>query len=223
MKTRCTDCGETYDDADRTTICPHELIMPAADLVQKKAGLALIGKDIRFAHQPEGPTHRVQAVGWNGMVKLADMSGEFAPHLFVPASTPVDLFGMAFACMSRDDRQTVVGKWCAAAFGADHASSLPQRGVRLLEEAIELYQAAGGTPAMAHRLVDFIFDRPAGTVPQEMGGVAVTLLALANAAGQSADAEEVREIARVLAKPVSHFTARNDAKNAAGFDTSKED
>ncbi|WP_020699568.1 hypothetical protein [Reyranella massiliensis] len=134
----------------------------------------------------------------------------------------LNLNRIALEVMPRDSRQEIVGKWCAAAFGVGHASSLPQRGVRLLEEAIELYQAAGGTPAMAHRLVDFIFDRPAGTVPQEMGGVAVTLLALANAAGQSADAEEVREIARVLAKPVSHFTARNEAKNAAGFDTTRE-
>lgn len=87
MRISCTTCGLSYDDADRNTICPHTLIMPADDLAQKKAGLALMGHAICFAHQP-GPLHRVQAVGWNGMVTLHDMVGEFAPHLFVLAKEP---------------------------------------------------------------------------------------------------------------------------------------
>lgn len=117
----------------------------------------------------------------------------------------------------RDERQRIVADWCAAAFGLGQASSVPQRGLRLLEEAIEAYQAAGCDRAMAHKLVDFVFDRPSGTVAQELGGVAVTLLALAAAAGESAEIEEQREIARVLSKPLEHFTARNAAKNGAGF------
>lgn len=117
----------------------------------------------------------------------------------------------------RDKRQQEVADWCAAAFGADHANSIPQRGVRLLEEAIELYQAAGGAEEMARRLVTFVFARPFGAIGQEVGGVSLTLLALCQAAGISAEAEEVREFARVLAKPLSHFKARNDVKDAAGF------
>lgn len=119
---------------------------------------------------------------------------------------------------TRDERQTEAAVWCALAFGGGHASSVPQRGVRLLEEAIEAYQAAGGTEEMAQRLVSFVFSRPSGEISQEIGGVGVCLLALANAAGLSADYEEALEIARVLAKPASYFTARNEAKNAAGFD-----
>jgi hypothetical protein len=61
--------------------------MPPDDLRQKEDGLMLIGRDICFAHQPDGPSHRVQSVNWNGMVTLHDMAGEFAPHLFVLAST----------------------------------------------------------------------------------------------------------------------------------------
>lgn len=83
MRVKCHDCGATYHDEDRLTYCPHEPIMAADDLEQKKAGLDLLGRDICFAHQPDGPAHRVQSVGWNGMVTLADMAGEFAPHLFV--------------------------------------------------------------------------------------------------------------------------------------------
>lgn len=88
---QCEKCGAIIDDADRTTICPHDLIMPAADLEQKKAGLELIGKDICFAHQLNGPHHRVQSCSWNGMITLQGMAGEFAPHLFVivPPELPV--------------------------------------------------------------------------------------------------------------------------------------
>lgn len=86
MFIRCNACGTDYDDADRLTYCPHDLIMPAKDLEQKKAALALAGHPVCFAHQPQGPSHRIQSIGWNGMVTLADMTGEFAPHLFVIAN-----------------------------------------------------------------------------------------------------------------------------------------
>ena len=119
--------------------------------------------------------------------------------------------------MSRDQRQTALSEWAEAAFGHDQSTSLPQRGLRLLEEAIEAFQACGGDEAMAHKLVTFVFARPAGTVGQELGGVAVTTLLLAAAAGLSAEEEEGREIHRVLSKPVREFTERNANKNAAGF------
>lgn len=123
---------------------------------------------------------------------------------------------------TRDDRQRAIHVWARAAFGDDQATSLPQRATRLLEEAIELYQACGTEdPAMAKKLVDYVFDRPPGEISQEIGGVAVCLLALAAAAGLSADREELREIERVLNEPIEEFTRRNAAKNAAGFDTTK--
>jgi hypothetical protein len=85
MEIRCEHCDTIYDDAERLTYCPHDDIMPPADMAQKDAGLALIGKRVCFAHEPQGPSHAVQAVGWNGMVTIDDMAGEFAPHLFVLA------------------------------------------------------------------------------------------------------------------------------------------
>lgn len=117
----------------------------------------------------------------------------------------------------RDARQKRLVTWAEQAFGHDQASSIPQRGVRLLEEAIEAFQACGGDEAMAHKLVTFVFGRPPGTVGQELGGVAVTTLLLAAAAGLSADEEECREMDRVLSKPLREFTERNANKNAAGF------
>jgi hypothetical protein len=83
MMVSCTDCSTIYDDADRSTICPHGLIMPIDDLNRKKAALDLCERDICFAHMPGGPTYRIQSVSWNGMVTLHGMTGEFAPHLFV--------------------------------------------------------------------------------------------------------------------------------------------
>lgn len=117
----------------------------------------------------------------------------------------------------RDKRQSEVLAWCTAAFGTDHAASIPQRAIRLLEESIEAYQAADCDAAMAHSLVDYIFAKEPGMLSQELGGVGITLLALSGAAGISADTEETRELARVLSKPLSHFTERNKRKNAAGF------
>ncbi len=110
----------------------------------------------------------------------------------------------------RDQRQAAVYTWAQAAFGTEQATSLPQRGLRLLEEAIEAYQAAGGAAEPAHR-------RPAGSMKQELGGVGVTVLALAAAAGLSADEAEIEEVDRVLSKPIEHFRKRNEVKNQAGF------
>lgn len=86
MMVICETCGENYDDADCMTFCPHRLIMPAADLAQKKLAIELCERDICFAHQPDGPRHRIQSVSWNGMVTLHEMVGEFAPHLFIVAA-----------------------------------------------------------------------------------------------------------------------------------------
>jgi hypothetical protein len=119
---------------------------------------------------------------------------------------------------ARDDRQQQVAEWCAAAFGAEHQASVPQRGLRMLEEAIEAYQATNGDPAVAHKLIDYIFAKEPGELFQELGGLGVTTLALAAAAGMSADNAEQTEVERVLSKPLKHFWARNKVKNDAGFD-----
>lgn len=119
--------------------------------------------------------------------------------------------------MSRDQWQKRVAAWCAAAFGADHSSNVEQRGLRLAEEAIEAAQAAGCDPATIHKLVDYIYAKPAGELKQELGGVGLCVLAMADAAGFSADDAERIEVNRVLAKPLSFFAERNRVKNDAGF------
>lgn len=118
----------------------------------------------------------------------------------------------------RKARQDRVFDWVTKAFGPDHANSMPQRATRFLEEAIELYQAAEGDLAMAHRLLDFVFNRPVGELHKEIGAVGFTLLSVAAAAGLSADQEEIREVDRVMSKDPAVFAQRNSEKNAAGFD-----
>ena len=52
--------------------------------VQCNAALELQGKNVRFAHQPEDTKgHKVVEVTSDCMLRLNDMVGEFAPHLFV--------------------------------------------------------------------------------------------------------------------------------------------
>lgn len=119
--------------------------------------------------------------------------------------------------MERDERQRRVSEWCHAAFGPERSTSVQERGTRLLEEAIEAAQAAGVDRALAHKLVDYVYGRPVGELGQELGGVGVTVLALAQAAGLSAEAEEVREVERVLSKSLDHFRKRHAAKEDAGI------
>lgn len=119
---------------------------------------------------------------------------------------------------ARDLRQARTHAWCVAAFGDRDARSVQLRGLRLVEEAIEAAQASGCDAALVHRLVDHVYARPVGELVQELGGVAVTLLNLAQAAGLSADRAERLEIERVLSRPLADFAARNAAKKAAGLD-----
>lgn len=116
----------------------------------------------------------------------------------------------------RDDRQRRIAEWTRSTFGPGTMTT-PERTARFLEEALELAQACGYEREPAERLVAYVFSRPVGDYAQELGGVGITLLALAEALCESADAAERRELARVLAIPVEHFRKRHDAKAAAGI------
>lgn len=117
----------------------------------------------------------------------------------------------------RDELQRRMLQWSIECFGREEATSIAQRALRLLEEAIELAQAAGVPQTMVEQLGNYVYGRPPGSLAQEVGGVSVTLLVLCAAAGLSADQEERREVARVLSKPPLHFASRNANKNEAGF------
>lgn len=74
--------------------------------------------------------------------------------------------------------QQEVDEWLIACFGETIARDKTERNHRFLEEALELVQAGGCTVSEAHQLVDYVFNRPIGDLPQEIGGVMNTLAAL---------------------------------------------
>jgi len=83
-----------------------------------------------------------------------------------------------------EDLQFRVRSWVVKVFGIECLTDKVERATRLLEEALELGQAMGGLDReRAHELVDYVFDRKPGEVGQEIGGVFVTLLAVAESTG----------------------------------------
>jgi hypothetical protein len=121
--------------------------------------------------------------------------------------------------LDRDARQSVCAVWCAGAFGAECATSLPERGTRVLEEALELFQAAGCARDLADRVADRVFSRPAGDVAEELGQVGVTVLAAAAAAAAGLSADEVERVAlaRAMETPLAELRERHARKHEAGI------
>ncbi len=117
---------------------------------------------------------------------------------------------------SRDERQYHAGRWITCNLGADNATNMRERGMRLLEEAVEAAQAAGVSDAEAVRIVGHVFSKAPGDLRQEIGGVGLTLLGLANAAGVSADEMEKLELSRVQAMDSQHIRDRHAKKVNAG-------
>jgi len=79
--------------------------------------------------------------------------------------------------------QERVAEWLVACFPSSAFRDQQERTCRFLEEALELAQASGCSRQDAHRLVDYVFSRPAGQTELEVGGVMVTLAGLCATAG----------------------------------------
>ena len=98
--------------------------------------------------------------------------------------------------------------------------SLEERTMRLMEEAIELFDAEhrdrDAARAQAHKMVDVVFDNARGDQNQEAGGVIVTLLAYCAAKGLRLDNLANTEIQRVMLLSKDHFKKRQQAKADAG-------
>jgi len=97
------------------------------------------------------------------------------------------------ACLHLQERTHA---WALSTFG-ELALEPHERARRFLEEALELCQTQGVTHDEAHRLVDYVFERPIGEPRQELGGSMITLLLLAEVLGLDALGEALREQARV--------------------------
>ncbi|MEQ1403869.1 hypothetical protein ABK249_02890 [Neorhizobium sp. Rsf11] len=73
--------------------------------------------------------------------------------------------------------QKRVQKWMHACFGEEISADRLERGDRFLEEVIELLQSVGYPRERISALEDYVYSRPVGHPPQEVGGVMVTFAA----------------------------------------------
>jgi hypothetical protein len=111
--------------------------------------------------------------------------------------------------------QHKVATWANEVLG-DSATDVPERALRFVEEALELAQAVGVDVETAHKLVDYVFGRPAGEPAQEIAGSMVTLYAAASALGIDADEAFYAELSRIQ-RPVviERVRRRQHEKRAA--------
>lgn len=94
--------------------------------------------------------------------------------------------------------QKFVLPWLFSIFGKT-AHRREYRAARFLEEALELCQAVGLDRESAAVLVDYVYDREVGERFQELGGVMLTMMALAECIGLDAEEAGDAEFARVMA------------------------
>lgn len=90
-----------------------------------------------------------------------------------------------------------VDRWINKCLGRRIAYDLRERNFRFFEESTELVQACDMTREEAHRVVDYVFDRPVGELGQEAGGVMVCLAALTNARSLNLATFALTEVERI--------------------------
>ena len=89
----------------------------------------------------------------------------------------------------------------AQVFGLLNMQSQSERMMRFLEEAGELVQAGGLSRESAHILIDYVYDRPVEKeMHKEVGGVQITLFALADAFDINVETAYKTEFNRVKEK-----------------------
>jgi hypothetical protein len=92
--------------------------------------------------------------------------------------------------------QDRVRHWTVRTFGRTTANDRKERAHRFLEEALELAQASGCDFPETLVLAMYVYRRPVGVFPQEVGGTLVTLAALCAAHSVNMDVAAEAELAR---------------------------
>lgn len=112
--------------------------------------------------------------------------------------------------------QQRVGNWIRQVFTQDELYNSPERCLRVLEEATELAQAFDISREQAHKLVDYVYNRPVGDCVSEVAGVMVTLYALTEVCAIDAQAAFEAEIIRI-SKPevIARVQRRQSEKREA--------
>lgn len=122
-------------------------------------------------------------------------------------------------CEYRVTIQDRVATWVRSTFGEAAIIDVPERALRLAEQALELTQACGLDAATLHRLVDYVFGRPVGEAGQELGGCMVTLYAMSSALGIDADQALEAELARIHRPEIVERCRRRQAEKQAAHVT----
>jgi NTP pyrophosphatase (non-canonical NTP hydrolase) len=115
------------------------------------------------------------------------------------------------------ERQETIADWVETRIGLMSQADPAERTMRVLEEAVELAQANGIGRREIERLADYVYGRPKGKPGQEIAGVGVTLLALAECLGLDLVDEIDSEIERIHHLPPDHFRKRQQEKADAGI------
>lgn len=131
----------------------------------------------------------------------------------------------------RNRRQAQVLTWAKKAFGTTTAVAPFERALRMLEEAVELFQSASAVAAVnaseaKQRVLNTanrVFAKEPGDLKREFGGLMVTTLCLAENHGISLAEAEKDEFARVLSIPPSKWRERHAKKHAEGITSQGED
>lgn len=125
----------------------------------------------------------------------------------------------------RNRRQTQVLNWAKKAFGTPEATALFERALRMIEEAVEVYQwaccAADVDPDDAADRVLLttrrVFAKQPGEPRREFGGLMVTVMCLAECHGISLSEAERDEFARVLSISPAQWRERHAKKHGEGI------
>lgn len=110
------------------------------------------------------------------------------------------------------DFQSRMDPWLLECFGEALARDPHERNLRFAEEALELLQSLHLSRDAAHKMVDLVWDRPAGEAAQEVGGVMMTLAALCQANGLHLQTLAEAELARVSAPTTTAAIRRKQAQ-----------
>lgn len=114
------------------------------------------------------------------------------------------------------DFQAQVGAWMPKVFDTPTIENPLERGLRVLEEALELAQSVGVDQTHAERLLAHVMSRPSGQTRQEVGGLLVTVAALCNAAGVDMERAARDELDRCH-EAIDKIAAKHAAKAAQGL------
>jgi len=117
----------------------------------------------------------------------------------------------------RAERQMVVEEWVIKTFGQACLSSVEERVLRVVEEALELAQSEFVPRERIEQLLSHVWARPLGNPSQELGSLGITMLAYAAAKGMNCDATEVMELTRIVNLDPNYFRTKQNIKAAKGL------